>query len=470
MFASHSPPGPTPPISFTSSTTTSPSLHGRPTRLPASQPWDQPQRAMPRLQRPWRPLSPPNLRSKSIPRPFNLKTSRSPNLTGRTRNRTGDKRGRHVGTFGHTPLAFSVVGSPSGPDSAAGDAGQSAGVVHRRGPACAGARPGCGIFLGSRAARSDAALCRAPDRLDGRSIVGWPARALGGRFSRRLCADRPPARDLCRFGGCRSAPGLCRRDAHRRCDSLCSGDDDLPAFGALAAASAGKRHHRGVLPIDRIIDGLGSQEDRRSDAGGRMKRLRRRSSPKVAKDKGRYASFTRRTLLLSGGMTAVFGVLAGRLYQLQIVDGDSYLSQAEDNRISLRLLAPPRGRIHDRFGVPLAGSRRNYRVLVVPEQTQGGVAAAYDALAKVIPLNERVRGRVLKDAAARKSFMPVLIADNLSWDDFARLNLELPYLPGVQPDVGETRDYPYAEELSHVLGYVAAVSPEDKERDTSGDP
>jgi penicillin-binding protein 2 len=192
-----------------------------------------------------------------------------------------------------------------------------------------------------------------------------------------------------------------------------------------------------------------------------MKRLRRRS-PKVANDKGRYASFTRRTLLLSGGMTAVFGVLAGRLYQLQIVDGDSYLTQAEDNRISLRLLAPPRGRIHDRFGVPLAGSRRNYRVLVVPEQTHDGVAAAYDALAKVIPLNERVRGRVLKDAAAHKSFMPVLIADNLSWDDFARLNLELPYLPGVQPDVGETRDYPYAEELSHVLGYVAAVSPEDK--------
>ena len=192
-----------------------------------------------------------------------------------------------------------------------------------------------------------------------------------------------------------------------------------------------------------------------------MKRLRRRS-PKVAKDKGRYASFTRRTLLLSGGMTAIFGVLAGRLYQLQIVDGDSYLTQAEDNRISLRLLAPPRGRIFDRFGVPLAGSRRNYRVLVVPEQTRGGVAAAYDALAKVIPLNERVRGRVLKDAAAHKTFMPVLVADNLSWDDFARLNLELPYLPGVQPDVGETRDYPYAEELSHVLGYVAAVSPEEK--------
>ena len=58
--------------------------------------------------------------------------------------------------------------------------------------------------------------------------------------------------------------------------------------------------------------------------------------------------------------------------------------------------------------------------------------------------------------------MPLVVAENLTWEDFARLNLHLPYLPGVQPDVGETRDYPYPEELSHVLGYVAPVSPEDK--------
>ena len=50
-------------------------------------------------------------------------------------------------------------------------------------------------------------------------------------------------------------------------------------------------------------------------------------------------------------MTAVFAVLAGRLYQLQIRDGEQYMVEAEDNRISERLIAPPRGRIMDRFGV-----------------------------------------------------------------------------------------------------------------------
>ncbi|HEX3486775.1 MAG TPA: penicillin-binding protein 2 [Micropepsaceae bacterium] len=190
----------------------------------------------------------------------------------------------------------------------------------------------------------------------------------------------------------------------------------------------------------------------------------------VEKHKSRYAGFSRRTLLLSGGMTAVFGVLAARLYQLQIVNGDRYLTEAEENRINLRLLAPQRGRIFDRFGVPLANSRRNYRVLLIPEQTRRGVGAALDALAEVIPIDDKTRARVLKDAGGNRPFMPIVVAENLAWDDFARLNLNLPYLPGVQPDVGETRGYPYKEELSHVLGYVAAVSPEEKAKNNSVDP
>ena len=48
------------------------------------------------------------------------------------------------------------------------------------------------------------------------------------------------------------------------------------------------------------------------------------------KDKGRYAAFTRRSLGLGAGMTAVFGVLAGRLYQLQIREGDEYKADGRE--------------------------------------------------------------------------------------------------------------------------------------------
>ena len=65
----------------------------------------------------------------------------------------------------------------------------------------------------------------------------------------------------------------------------------------------------------------------------------------------------------------VFTALVGRMYQLQVLESDRYKLQSDDNRINVRLLPPPRGRIFDRFGTLLAGNRENYQVLVVAENT-----------------------------------------------------------------------------------------------------
>ncbi|MBV9331906.1 MAG: penicillin-binding protein 2, partial [Alphaproteobacteria bacterium] len=186
------------------------------------------------------------------------------------------------------------------------------------------------------------------------------------------------------------------------------------------------------------------------------------------KDKSRYSTFTRRSVMMSGGMTAVFAILSGRLYQLQIRDSSEYKLQAEANRVSQHLIPPPRGRILDRFGTELANNRRNYRVLLVAEQATDGVDAALDAIATLIEFPAHQREKVLRDIAQNKRFLPVPVAENLTWEEFSRINLHLPYLPGVQPDVGDTRAYPYGAGLSHVLGYVAAASTEDKKN--SDDP
>ncbi len=183
------------------------------------------------------------------------------------------------------------------------------------------------------------------------------------------------------------------------------------------------------------------------------------------KDKSRYATFTRRSLGVSALVGGVFTVLAGRLYYLQIVNGDQYLTEAEDNRVNQRLVTPLRGRILDRFGVELANNRRNYRVMIVSEQAREGVDAALNAIGRVIQLSDVQRRKVLRDIAQNKKFVPVPVVENLSWEEFARINLHLPYLPGVIPDVGETRSYPYGPLFTHLLGYVAPVSPEDKKED-----
>jgi len=167
--------------------------------------------------------------------------------------------------------------------------------------------------------------------------------------------------------------------------------------------------------------------------------------------------FTRRALLLGTAQLGLFGALAARLYYLQVMEAHKYHLLAEENRINMRLLPPRRGRVLDRFGTELASNRRNYRVMIVAEQTRN-VDATLEALSKLIQVDDTQRARVKREIERRRKFVPVVVAENLSWDDFAKINLHSPDLPGVQLDVGETRDYPYAQTFSHVVGYVGAVA------------
>jgi penicillin-binding protein 2 len=179
----------------------------------------------------------------------------------------------------------------------------------------------------------------------------------------------------------------------------------------------------------------------------------------------RQKLLSRRAAILAGGQAALFGGLVERMYQLQILDSSQYRLLADENRISLRLIAPPRGRILDRFGTPLADNRHNYRVVIVREEA-GDIAATLDALTKLIGLGDADRRRVLRDLRQRHPFVPVVVRENLSWDEMARVEVAIPELPGVSIEQGLTRYYPLGATAAHALGYVAAVA----ERDLNGDP
>ncbi len=81
----------------------------------------------------------------------------------------------------------------------------------------------------------------------------------------------------------------------------------------------------------------------------------------MKRDTRRTGVFTRRALLMMGGQVALLGGLAARLYQVQVVEGARYATLAEENRVSARLIAPPRGRILDRFGTVVGGNKLNWR-------------------------------------------------------------------------------------------------------------
>jgi penicillin-binding protein 2 len=164
--------------------------------------------------------------------------------------------------------------------------------------------------------------------------------------------------------------------------------------------------------------------------------------------------------MLAGGKALVLGVLGGRLYYLQSVEAGRYVTLAEDNRINIRLLPPPRGRILDRTGRPLAANRLEYRVVVVAEQAQD-VPATLQALGEIVPIDDDTWRRVLKEVKWKRKFVPVMVLEDLTWEDVARIEVKAFDLPGISIEEGLRRDYPVTEALSHVLGYVAPIAPGD---------
>ena len=185
-------------------------------------------------------------------------------------------------------------------------------------------------------------------------------------------------------------------------------------------------------------------------------------------DSARYRKFSRRAFILGGGQIGLFGVLAGRMYQLQVLESNRYKMLADENRINLRLLQPPRGRILDSFGSPLATNRENYRVLLVAEQARD-VSSTLTSLGELIFISEHDKKRILDESIKRKSFVPITVRENLDWQNVSQIEVNAPDLPGVIIDVGQSRQYPLGENLSHHLGYVAPVSEKDKTIDRSRD-
>ena len=182
-------------------------------------------------------------------------------------------------------------------------------------------------------------------------------------------------------------------------------------------------------------------------------------------DKTRENIFSRRTALVVGGQFALLSGLVARMYYLQVHQADRYRTLADENRINLRLLPPPRGFIVDRFGEAMAINVQNYRLVIIPEQA-GDAPETLRRLVGLVEISDRDRRRVLREIKRRRAFVPLTIRDGLSWSEVSRLEVNAPDLPGVDIDVGLSRFYPQGTVAAHILGYVSAVT----EKLRTGDP
>lgn len=174
----------------------------------------------------------------------------------------------------------------------------------------------------------------------------------------------------------------------------------------------------------------------------------------------KYQSFVHRMIMLGVIFCCIWIVLIGRLFYLQIFQGEKYQLMAERNRISVRLTMPPRGNIFDRNGIKLAGNRKTFQAILIKEQAKD-FKQTLDSFSALIPLDEDERKRIEKEISYKRAFMPVRVKDDLSFEEIATLQLNMPDLPGIFIEEGFARFYPEKEYSAHAVGYVSLIQEKD---------
>ena len=176
----------------------------------------------------------------------------------------------------------------------------------------------------------------------------------------------------------------------------------------------------------------------------------------------RQATFHRRTFVMGGlaGLGAL--ALGGRLLQLQVLETQKYATLSTANQFNFRLRVPPRGRIVDRNGVALAASRPDFRLTMRRDENK-------DIAATLAQLSPQKQAQLAREIAAAPRASPVAVADDLTWEEFSRVTVRAPELPGVVAEMGEARVYPFGGAFAHVIGYASKVTAADLEK-VDGDP
>ena len=155
--------------------------------------------------------------------------------------------------------------------------------------------------------------------------------------------------------------------------------------------------------------------------------------------------------------------LVSRLFFLQIKENKKYLTLSDKNRIREWKLAPVRGEFHDYFGKVIAGNFESYQLHIIPEQVEDFRYVIYK-IKDLLELSDREFTKILKKKNEIKSWETLIVSDNLTWKKFSKINNHLYDLNGVKPVISISRNYPFNENFTHVIGYVSQANTNDVEK------
>ena len=170
-----------------------------------------------------------------------------------------------------------------------------------------------------------------------------------------------------------------------------------------------------------------------------------------------------RRMFITGSLKFLIMIgIVSRLFFLQVKENKKYLTLSDKNRIREWKLAPVRGEFHDYFGNVIAGNFEAYQLHVIPEQVED-FRYVINRLKDLLELSETEFKKVLKRKNEIKPWETLIVSDNLSWQKFSKINNHLYDLNGVKPVISISRNYPFNENFTHLVGYVSQANEDDIE-------
>ncbi len=178
--------------------------------------------------------------------------------------------------------------------------------------------------------------------------------------------------------------------------------------------------------------------------------------------------FNNRLLAAAAIVLLATGILATRLFFLQVVNYEYFRELSHGNRVRIEAVPPTRGLIFDRNGVLLAENLPSYQLELVPEQVTDPDASLASLLALRIVRNDDLE-RIRKQIARRRAFEAVPLRYRLDDEEVARFAVLRPHYPGIDIRARLARHYPAGPMAVHAIGYVSALDQDDVQRINTAD-
>jgi len=171
-------------------------------------------------------------------------------------------------------------------------------------------------------------------------------------------------------------------------------------------------------------------------------------------------TINRRMFIIGAAKVIVFAGIIARLFSLQITENKKYLTLSDKNRLREWRLPPIRGEFLDYFGNIIAGNLKVYQLHVIPEEVED-FKYLMVRLKEILNLNNSEYEKIIRKKNKQKPWETLIISKNLTWEQFTKVNYFLHDLVGAKPVLSVSRNYPFNDKYTHILGYVSEASEKD---------